>query len=244
LARRRQVSTRLLEEEVKRLVSLLEEEGAEFQELGRYEVLRARLGEDLVVVYRTGKAVYHEGLIPLVERSLLRPEGIEVGSDEVGKGEDEGPIVVAAVALDPESAAWLRARGLTETKSIPRGEIQAVAARIEERCLDRAVRLVTPEEFSRVWVRGTLNRLLAEWHLEVLREVLERLERVDVVAVDAFDSGALESRLRRLVPPGATLVVEPKADERFPSVAAASVLARARRDEALRSGLTGRKWRS
>jgi len=244
LARRRQVSTRLLDEEVRRLSSILEAERAEFLEPGRYELLRARVDGELIVVYRTGKAVYHEGLISLVERAMIRPQGIEVGSDEAGKGESEGPIVVAAVALDPEAAVWLRARGMTETKSIPRGEISAVAAMIEERCLSSAVRLVSPEEFSEVWVRGNLNRLLAEWHLEVLERVLGEVERVDVVAVDAFDAGGLESRLREVVPAEAALVVEPRADERFPSVAAASVLARARREEAMRSGLMGRKWRS
>ena len=239
-----QLSTKLTLEEVDRLREALERESAELLAPGRYELFRARLDDSLVVVYRTGRAVYHSTLIKLIESVLIPPPGIEVGSDEAGKGEISGPIVVAAVALDPNSAVRLRALGLVESKSISRREIPRVARLVREFALSSAVRVVTPEEFKVLWSRGNLNALLAQWHLEVLQAVLDEVENVHTVVVDSFDSGELEASLKSIIPRRTRLVVEPKADERYVSVAAASVLARVERDKALKEGFNQRKWLS
>lgn len=239
-----QISTKLTPEEINRLREALESEAAEVLTPGRYEILRARVNGSLVVVYRTGRAVYHSSLVDLIERILIPPPGIEVGSDEAGKGEAAGPIVVAAVALEPRSAVRLRALGLVESKSISRRELSRVAGLIRELSLKYAVRVVSPEEFKAVWIRGNLNALLSQWHLEVLRPILREVREIHAVVVDSFGSEELETSLRRIVPGAARLIVEPRADERYVSVAAASVLARAERDEALERGLNQRKWLS
>ncbi len=213
---------------------------------GPHEEFRATLGGSTLVAYLSGAVVYHPELVELVEAALTPPHGTELGSDEAGKGESEGPLAVAAVALDPPAAVRLRARGLAETKSISRSALPRIASEIEEEALSVAVRLVTVSEFRRVWSRGNLNDLLTGWHLEVLEEAAERAGRVDIIAVDSFDERRLTAALRPLAERlGAELVVVPGADSRFPSVAAASVVARVARERAMAGGRregAGRKW--
>ena len=170
----------------------------------------------------------------LILSSLIEEPGVEVGSDEAGKGEDEGPIVVAAVALDEESRKELRSLGLLESKSIPKGRVQELFEEIKLRALHLSVRVVTPEEFRSLWVRGNLNFLLASWHEEVIRDCLNRVNATKVV-VDSFDRKRLEEVLSWVK---ARLIIEPGADKKYVSVAAASVVARHIRE--LNGG--GKKW--
>ncbi len=189
-----------------------------------WESFRFRINGYVGVVYSSGKVVYHEPLFPVIEEALSE-EGIEAGSDEAGKGEKTGPIVIAAVALDPSTRKRLRSKGLLESKSISRGRLEEIVTLIRKSAIAYATKIVYPDELSLVWRKGNLNDLLAKWHFEVVSNVLSRA-RVSRIIIDSFGRNKLEEYFSSLNNETIEVIIEPKADEKYATVAAASLLAK------------------
>jgi ribonuclease HIII len=143
-----------------------------------------------------------------------------VGSDECGKGDYFGPLVVCAVRLEPQLAEKLAASGVTDSKKL--GDERALRLGGALRgLLPFAIRRLDPPEYNRRYRRaGQLNELLADLHAEAIRELTEP---GDSVIVDRFASATLLDR--RLADLGVELVQRTRA-EAHPAVAAASVVAR------------------
>lgn len=199
-------------------------------------------------VYRTGK-ISADGkpsaLKDLLEnwrisnlggsKKAARPSGPasnsmpRVGTDEAGKGEYLGPLVVAgARVLGEEVDGELRGLGVRDSKKIGPRQTPAIAAQVREVLGPEnfhVVSLAPPEyERRRETAGSNVNRLLGELNAEIINQLEAEVE---VVVVDEFGRKAEEyigPRLRRKV----RLEVRQKADESDAAVAAASILARAR----------------
>lgn len=144
-----------------------------------------------------------------------------VGSDEAGKGDYFGPLVVAAVVAEPSERAELSRAGVADSKTLSDDRVRVLAAALEQRYTCAIERLM-PEEYNRSHAEfGSLNPLLAELHARCIR----RLARPGcLVLVDKFADDALIAR--RLTGLDLELHQRTRA-EREPVVAAASILARA-----------------
>lgn len=222
----RQLSTLLREEELENLKSLVIREGGRIlPPKSKWELFRFEVLDYKGVVYSSGKVVYHEPLIPLIEKSLIERPGIEVGSDEAGKGEKRGPIVVAAVALDEDGRRFLRARGLLESKSLSKHRLLELADMVEGNSLALSYKVVTPDQLMSKWRKGKLNDLLTEWHLQVVSDVLDEVKASRII-VDSFDEVRLRRAFSSFESRGIEVVIESGADLKYPSVAAASIIAR------------------
>jgi ribonuclease HIII len=144
-----------------------------------------------------------------------------VGSDEVGKGDYFGPLVVAAVRLSPEQSRELAGSRVGESKAISDESALRLGAALRAR-YPHAIAELLPEDYNRRYVAGRLNELLADLHARAIGELARA---GDLVVVDQF---AREDLLeRRLASHGLRLVQRPRAEE-LPIVAAASVIARER----------------
>ncbi len=222
----RQLSTLLREEELENLKSqVMSEGGRVLPPKSKWELFRFEVLDYKGVVYSSGKVVYHEPLIPLIEKSLIERPGIEIGSDEAGKGERSGPIVVAAVALDEGGRRFLRARGLLESKSLSKHRLLELADMVEGNSLALSYKVVTPDQLMSKWRKGKLNDLLTEWHLQVVSDVFDEVKASKII-VDSFDEVRLREAFSSFESRGIEVVIETGADLKYPSVAAASVVAR------------------
>src|SRR5919106_5731247 len=135
------------------------------------------------------------------------------GCDEVGRGALAGPLYAAAVILP----ANLEIEGLRDSKLCTRAQRERLAERIHQVAVAVSVVRVRPERID----RDGLQRC----NLEALRRALKALGvEPDYVLVDAF-------RMRRLRWPA--LAVK-KGDAVSRNVAAASIVAKVRRDRAMR----------
>ncbi len=152
---------------------------------------------------------------------------VTVGSDEAGKGDYFGPLVVAAVRAAPEDAAWLAELGVTDSKALSDDRARRLAGLIEER-LDFEVVRLGPEDYNaRHASCGNVNVLLGAMHAEALAALLTRNDDVEQVVVDRFgEEKHVATPLRARVPRLPRIIQVPRA-ERHPAVAAASVIARA-----------------
>lgn len=203
-----------------------------------YETLRGRLDGNLVIIYSTGKVVFErsETIRRVIEASayaILKDEGIILGSDEAGKGELIGPMVVAAACLDPKQAAELVSWGVADSKVVPLGRIHELADLVTTESMGYKVISIPPLKFNSMYEEArkkgrNLNDILADAHSEAIRSVLEQVSAPTIrVIVDEFDSTKSKRRLKIIqeVSRGRQVMSTPRA-EVVPSVAAASVLAR------------------
>jgi len=202
-------------------------------------------GDDAVVVfYRSGKLVVQgQGAEAFVTRFLeggataagggseARREPAlrrtEIGSDESGKGDYFGPLVVAAALVRPGDEEELRAFGVQDSKDASDGLVRRLEGVLLDR-LPHAVRVLEPEAYNAAWRKeGNLNRLLGRLHAEVLDAVVAGAPEGPLrIVVDRF--GDPEHVRRNLGPAAkAHAFVMPIRGESHVAVAAASFLARA-----------------
>lgn len=148
-----------------------------------------------------------------------------VGSDESGKGDYFGPLVVAAVAVTAENWRVLETLGVQDSKNIT--DQRAAALSHDLRAFPHEVIVVMPKRYNELWASfGNVNRLLAWAHARAIENVLEAAPEATTAVADQFGDEklireALFSRGKQV-----RLVQMPRA-ESDPAVAAASILARA-----------------
>ncbi|MHC4548009.1 MAG: ribonuclease HIII [Planctomycetota bacterium] len=215
-------------QEIAALKERLAAAGFEFRPL-QHAHFQAR-GEGVVVnAFRSGKVVFQGKGAPvflqahgLAEPTLAEPVA---GSDESGKGDYFGPLVVAAVVVTPEREAALRLAGVRDSKQLSDGVIHRAAAAVRRLC-PHAVRALPPPEYNAHHERdGNVALFLARLHAEAVAAVLENAAACARVVIDQFTfTERLEAALRQ---EGVDLPLEvrPRAEDN-PAVAAASVLAR------------------
>jgi len=148
-----------------------------------------------------------------------------IGSDEAGKGDYFGPLVVAGVLVDNTIVESLEQLGVKDSKRLSDKSIKELATRINRQCLCSVV-TVGPERYNELYNEiGNLNRLLAWGHSRTIENILNR-EKCDYALADQFGdkkfiTDALMEKGKR---------IEVKQEIRAESdmgVAAASILARA-----------------
>jgi len=149
-----------------------------------------------------------------------------LGLDEAGRGPVIGPMVLAAVVLDSHAARALTRAGLRDSKAYGstaqgREHRRAMAGRIRERACFIGIRVVDVAVIDRRVQRGELNVL----EREVATELIGRAPTVDRIVTDGK---VLFGPLSGLYP---HLEAWNRGEERHAAVAAASVMAKVRRDE-------------
>jgi ribonuclease HIII len=188
----------------------------------------------VATLYRSGKLVVQgNGVQAFAERYLgglpaaAPPDGpIQVGkrtligSDEAGKGDYFGPLVVAAVRAGPEERAELVKAGVADSKTLSDERVRVLAPALERRYAF-AAEVLEPADYNVEHGRHrSLNPLLAELHARCIRRLAQP---GSLVLVDKFAADELvASRLAGL---DVELHQRTRA-EREPVVAAASVIAR------------------
>lgn len=160
-------------------------------------------------------------------------KGIWAGSDESGKGDFFGPLVVAAVLIDDiKTAEKLVALGVKDCKLINDKEVLRLAELITETAPIHTVLALKPEMYNyryrQLRAEGkNLNHLLSNGHIAVLRNVLRRCEQCNYALVDQFTVSNDIRSVLQLEFPNVNVVQQHRAEADI-AVAAASVLARAK----------------
>ncbi|MDE0468392.1 MAG: ribonuclease HIII [Candidatus Poribacteria bacterium] len=167
-----------------------------------------------------------------------------IGTDEAGKGDYFGPLVVAAVYVDRDCREIFSDLGITDGKTLSNRRIRDLAELMHDQ-YERHIVVVErmPTEYNSLYTnlrrRGqNLNHLLASLHAEAIHTLATRIGAKHAL-VDRFSKDDLitqqlhqrvngEPRLQHLTPRapfGMKIKQVPKA-ERDIAVAAASIIAR------------------
>lgn len=150
------------------------------------------------------------------------------GIDEAGRGPVVGPMVVAGVAID--SDALLRRLNVRDSKKLPPERREALAPEI--RRLSRCEVVVIPaENIDAMRAEMGLNDLEARLFAGVIERLRPEIAYVDSADVDEF---GFRRAIAKLLPFDIEIVSKHGADDLFPVVSAASILAKVARDEEIR----------
>ena len=150
-----------------------------------------------------------------LENALRRMGFVYVaGVDEVGRGCLAGPVVAAAVVLNPERYI----PRICDSKTVTALERERLYRRITREAICWAVVGVDPEEIDRINIhQATLQAMR--------RAVLSLAPLPDAVLVDAFRIPSLPMAQRGVV----------KGDRRASAIAAASIMAKVTRDRLMQA---------
>lgn len=153
-----------------------------------------------------------------------------IGTDESGKGDYFGPLVIAGVWVDESLQISLVRLGVRDSKEISDSQCQKLAAAIREMCPGKyQVVEISPERYNQLQAqlvreKKNLNHLLAWGHARAIESLLNRHHCDQAIADQFGDEQYIASKLMERGK-SLKLLQTPKA-ERFVAVAAASVLAR------------------
>jgi ribonuclease HII len=146
------------------------------------------------------------------------------GVDEAGKGAVLGPMVVAAVGSDREDV--LPGIGIKDSKQLSPDKRSRLYHEITSNCRI-ALRVVSAGEIDSGRKSMTLNVFLARLHAEVITDLVPDLAYVDACDVIAERHGHMVTNFLGCQ---CRVVAEHHADESFPLVSAASIVAKVVRD--------------
>ena len=150
-----------------------------------------------------------------------------IGTDEAGKGDYFGPLVIAGVYVDKRTAAQLLNAGVCDSKLISDTRILALAEEIKVLCQGKGhVLSYSPERYNQVYREtSNLNLLLARAHAQVIANLQKRTASTFALVDQFGDASLVPAMLQKL---GCHIGLEqrPRAEEDV-AVAAASIVARA-----------------
>ena len=105
--------------------------------------------------------------------SLLLPEGLTCGVDEAGRGPLAGPVVAAAVILDPDNPV----KGLNDSKKLSAKRREALAIEIRAKALAWAVAEASVEEIDQINILQAsmlaMQRAVAALHIEPTHALID-----------------------------------------------------------------------
>ncbi len=190
----------------------------------------AQLSVDDYIKYEPGETeAYEKRSSGETDREVPLPY---IGTDESGKGDYFGPMVIAGVWLDEPAKIKLEAMGIRDSKLLSDKRCRELAAEIRIVSREKFIEVeMPPERYNELYdqfkkERKNLNHLLAWGHARAIESLLEKNPCSHAVA-DQF--GNERFILSKLMEKGKKLqLIQIPRAERYIAVAAASILARAR----------------
>ena len=148
-----------------------------------------------------------------------------IGTDESGKGDYFGPLVVAAVFIPIKQEPVLKELGVKDSKRFSDNRVREMA-KVIKRGYKYSLVVIGPEKYNELYAKlRNLNRILAWAHSRAIENILEEVP-CSLAITDQFGDklyvlNALMKKGKKI-----ELIQRPKAEEDL-AVAAASILARA-----------------
>lgn len=154
-----------------------------------------------------------------------------IGTDESGKGDYFGPLVVAGVIVDNNSFAQLKKIGVKDSKLLSDDAIKKLAPQIKNIVGDKYnIIVITPKTYNTLHAKmKNVNKILGWAHAKVIENLLEKENVANAISDKFGDERLIQSQLQEKGKK-INLMQFTKA-EKYTAVAAASILARNRFSE-------------
>lgn len=153
-----------------------------------------------------------------------------MGADEAGRGPVLGPMVLCGLMFERRVLDELRAAGVRDSKLLSPMRRETLAKLITEKALKVEIVEISPAEIDESIMVKKIN--LNELEAKTFALIIDRL-KPKLVYMDSPDPNPklFEQRIQKYLKTKPKLVVENFADKKYVAVAAASIVAKVRRDQ-------------
>ncbi|MEE8807358.1 MAG: ribonuclease HIII [Lactimicrobium sp.] len=150
----------------------------------------------------------------------------QAGSDEVGTGDYFGPVCVCATIVDESTLSKVKALGVRDSKKLSDDDIRKIGPQLEA-LLPHSLLIVTPAKYNQVHDAYNINAIKALLHNQAYVNLKKKYGLPSFCMIDQFTPE--KSYYRYLQ--GAKEIqygihFQIKAEDQYPAVGAASVIAR------------------
>ncbi len=221
----------------------LEKMGADFDTV-QYSVWRGKTKDFQAIYYTSGKFLIQgkdvssivEEIETLIGIKTVQKNGsktdedspkfdVYIGTDESGKGDFFGPLVVAGVQVTPDNKQKFIDLGIKDSKKLDDAKIKKLAAAIRNNSIHSVV-VMTPAKYNELYDNfKNLNKLLAWGHARAIENILEKNPCQYALSDKFGDESLIKNALMKN---GRSITLDQRVRaESDIAVAAASIIARA-----------------
>jgi ribonuclease HII len=154
---------------------------------------------------------------------------IIAGIDEAGRGPVIGPMVMAVAVIEKKDEEKLGMLGVKDSKQLSKIERETQLPEIKKILLEHYTLHIQPDEIDRMVEKKGLNELEAMKAAKLLNMLKHKPK---VVYIDSPDVVMADfgKRIEKYIDFNVKIISEHKADENYPIVSAASIIAKVERD--------------
>ncbi|MCD6511982.1 MAG: ribonuclease HII [Thermoplasmata archaeon] len=152
------------------------------------------------------------------------------GIDEAGRGPVIGPMVVAGVWINDADETRLINAGVRDSKKLPKAKREKLAEYIMKNFTHEMI-VVKPEDIDVLREEMTMNELEAYIFARLANRHEAATYYIDAASTNEED---FEKMVRKNINHECKIVCEHGADEKYPVVSAASIVAKVERDRQIR----------
>lgn len=235
-------SIKLNQKQITKLVELLNERNIGVLDgKSEYEIFRVDRDDLFLILYNTGKLIFKKSDVfdELYDEIFQLETGYEYifGSDEAGKGEWYGPLIVCCVGGNQKEFKKLRKLGVKDSKNISLAKINELESKITQKKNIIITKVILPPlKLNQLWTDfkkegKNYNDLLAWAHSKAIKEALMifrdeyKTDKQIKVFIDKFDENKMDSRLTSLDYDKIDVVQKISGESEI-AVAAASIIAK------------------
>lgn len=180
-------------------------------------------------------------LKPVLERCITPVMSIDsvpqhnwqhwVGSDECGKGDFFGPLIVCGFYLDKKDLNTIKKIGVYDSKKLKQEQIIAIAKELYKQFNNNIECLILkPTKYNELYANfagqhKNLNDLMAWAHSKVLDNLINKHQQIEGVFIDQFSPSKKASMMLKKLHPQMQIIERPDGEQDY-AVAAASIIAR------------------
>ena len=164
--------------------------------------------------------------------SSSKKPSIICGIDEAGRGPVIGPLILCGVCFEESQLTFLKEIGVRDSKKLSPKRRKELAKTIKDKCFSFEIIKVSAKEIDkRETDRITLNRLEELKMVDIINKL-----KPDVIYIDAVDVN--EERFGKSIERSLDyspnkIISKHRADDTFPIVSAASIIAKDTRDDVI-----------
>ncbi|MGM0606960.1 MAG: ribonuclease HIII [Candidatus Muiribacteriota bacterium] len=178
-----------------------------------------------VIIYNSRKIVFQgknaQHYFSLFNKEFGQEESSHIGSDETGKGDFFGPLIVTACFVEEKTINYIKELGVRDSKKITSNQIKKINTQIKKIIPYHIVRIY-PEKFNILYKSFNNMNSLLEWaHQKALNSLIKKTKTKNMpVIIDKF-----ANNINIKLDIKTQIILEHKA-ERHTGVAAASIISR------------------
>ncbi|MCK4730650.1 MAG: ribonuclease HII [Candidatus Aenigmarchaeota archaeon] len=160
--------------------------------------------------------------------------GFLLGIDEAGKGPVIGPLIIAGVIISEENSGKLREVGVKDSKELSPRKREELFSKIKKLSEDFIILETSSKQLNEEMELENLNTI----EIKKMGQIIDSFESKNPeVFIDAIEANTLKFKdkiISHLKNKELKIVAENRADQKYPVVSAASILAKVTRDSKIK----------